>query len=162
MHAFSSTVHTSTVLSTVLYICTYLINMLAGLTYVHTCHNLLLSSLQTLMSATEQTHVHQLETVSIQMVPLHVTVPLAMSWIPVDRVAQVSPFRSIPSMRRLFASLALCWVHVNRVSMFSPLCCQTKRTPHHLAFTLHSIYHHPIVTIYSKKKTLNMLNLNLL
>ena len=51
---------------------------------------------------------------------------------------------------------------VNRVSLFSPLCCQTKRTPHHLAFTLHSIYHHPIVTIYSKKKTLNMLNLNLL
>ena len=39
----------------------------------------------------EQTHVHQMETVSIQMVPLHVTVPLAMSWIEVDRAAQVSP-----------------------------------------------------------------------
>ena len=59
--------------------------------YVSTCHNLLLSSLQTLMSAMEQTHVHQMETVSIQMVPLHVTVPLAMSWIPVDRGAPVSP-----------------------------------------------------------------------
>ena len=39
----------------------------------------------------EQTHVHQMETVSIQMVPLHVTVPLATSWIEVDRAAQVSP-----------------------------------------------------------------------
>ena len=48
------------------------------------------------MSAVGQTHVRQMETVSIQMAPLHVTVPLAMSWIPVDRAAQVSPFRSIP------------------------------------------------------------------
>ena len=40
--------------------------------------------------------MHQMETVSIQMVPLHVTVPLAMSLIPVDGVAQVSPSRSIP------------------------------------------------------------------
>ena len=70
--------------------------MLAGLTYVHTCHDLLLSSLQTLMSAMEQTHVHQMESVSIQMVPLHVTVPLAMSWISVDRAAQVSASRNVP------------------------------------------------------------------
>ena len=48
---------------------------------------------------------------------------------------------------------------VNRVSLFSALCCQTTHTPHHLAFTLHSIHHHLIVTTCSKKKTLNMLNL---
>ena len=59
--------------------------------YVSNCHNLFLSSLQTLMSAMEQIHVHQMETVSIQMVPLHVTVPMATSWIEVDRAAQVSP-----------------------------------------------------------------------
>ena len=40
--------------------------------------------------------MHQMETVSIQMVPLHVTVRPAMSWIPVDRAAQVSASRSIP------------------------------------------------------------------
>ena len=44
----------------------------------------------------EQTHVHQMETVSIQLAPLHVTVPLAMSWIPVDKTARVSAFLSIP------------------------------------------------------------------
>ena len=40
--------------------------------------------------------MHQMETVSIQMVPLHVTVPLAMSWILVGRTAQVSASTSIP------------------------------------------------------------------
>ena len=51
---------------------------------------------------------------------------------------------------------------VNRVSLFSPLSCQTTHTPHHMAFTLRSIYHHPIVTAYSKKKALNLLKLLLL
>ena len=60
--------------------------------------------IQTLMSlsAMEQTHVHQMETVSIQMVPLHVTVPLAMSWILVDRTARVSAFTRIPVVITLF------------------------------------------------------------
>ena len=78
----------------------YWINMLAGIkfvcNYVTICHNLLLSSLQILMSAMGQTHVLQMETVSIQLDPFHATVPLAMSWIAVNRAARVSPSDSIP------------------------------------------------------------------
>ena len=80
------------------------------------------------MSAMEQTHVHQMETVSIQMVPLHVTVPLATSWILVDRAAQVSASQ--------VHYMQSC---VKRVSLFF---VQTRHTPHHLAFILHSTYHH--------------------
>ena len=80
------------------------------------------------MSAMEQTHVHQMENVSIQMVPLHVTVPLATSWISMDRAAQVNA-----SQVHYMQSCA------KRVSLFF---VQTRHTPHHLAFILHSTYHH--------------------
>ena len=88
------------------------------------------------MSAMEQTYVHQMETVSIQMVPLHVTVPLAMSWISVDRAAQVS------ASQVHYLQICTFMLGVNRVSLFSALCCQTTYTPHYLAFTLHSTYYH--------------------
>ena len=62
------------------------------------------------------------------MVPLHVTVPLATSWISMDRAAQVNA-----SQVHYMQSCA------KRVSLFF---VQTRHTPHHLAFILHSTYHH--------------------
>ena len=74
------------------------------------------------MSAVGQTHVHQMETVSIQMVPLHVTVPLAMSWILVDRAAQVSASQVhyLQPYRAAWVSKSISVVFMHRYTVCNP------------------------------------------